>query len=334
MFPLRKVYKHNYYPPEPVEKLVTKGWHKADLHVHTLYSYDVVKAPWFHPEALYQKARSLGMKYITFTDHDTMKAYDVIGWQREGLVPGVEIRILDEKEVGHTIHVNVYELNKQQFRELENIATKAHSIELFLAYLRDAKLPHTYNHPFWAEPGEKPNYSVIPSLIELFPVVEYNMHRVRPKNVITLALADRYRKGVVATTDTHTGDVGRAFTLAKGETFREFFQAIADRQAFIVPRDLTVSLLAEEIEQWVDLMFHPDLQRAQARIRTGVRQLDRGLDAVMNGALRTRPVLKVVCESAGYAVSRSKLPVLWYIRTQHSLARQIKSELLEAGVSL
>src|SRR3974377_1715937 len=96
---------HNYLPGRPMEELLAEGWHRADLHVHTLCSYDVVKAPWLHPEALYRKAREMGLKYVTFTDHDTMRAYDMIGWEREALVPGVEIKIKDPKAVGHTLHV-------------------------------------------------------------------------------------------------------------------------------------------------------------------------------------------------------------------------------------
>jgi predicted metal-dependent phosphoesterase TrpH len=313
---------------------MAEGWYPADLHVHTLCSYDVVKAPWLHPEALYQKARSLGMKFITFTDHDTMHAYDMIGWERERLVTGVEIKINDPRRIGHTIHVNVYELNKKQFLELEAIAHKKACLESFLECLDSHRLPYVYNHPFWFETGETPNYKVIPHLIETFPVVEYNMHRVRPKNALTLALAGQYRKGVVATTDTHTGDIGRAFTLAKGETFREFYDAIRRCESFIVPQDLTLAILSEEIEQWMELLFRSGISRLQARMRTGIYSLDRGLDAVMKGALNDRPVLRWFCEGFGSAISWSRLPAFWYLQTQHSLAWQIRRELRASGVAV
>jgi predicted metal-dependent phosphoesterase TrpH len=326
--------RSQYHPNRPVTELLAEGWYPADLHVHTLCSYDVVKAPWLHPEALYQKARSMGMKYITFTDHDTMNAYDMVGWQREGLVPGVEIKIKDSRQIGHTIHVNVYELNKKQFLELEAIARKKTCLETFLQYLRDHDLPFTYNHPFWFEAGETPNYKVIPHLIRTFPVVEYNMHRVRPKNALTLMLAEQFGKGVVATTDTHTGDLGKAFTLAKGETFRDFYEAIRRRESFIVPQDLTLKILTEEIEQWMELLFRSGLSRLQARIGTGIHQLDRGLDAVMKGALNNRPVLRAVCQGFGYAISWSRLPAFWYLQTQHLLASQIRRELRASGVAV
>jgi predicted metal-dependent phosphoesterase TrpH len=326
--------RNNYYPTRSVQELVAEGWHRADLHVHTLCSYDVVKAPWLHPEALYEKARKMQMKYVTFTDHDSMRAYDMIGWEREGLVPGVEIKIKDARAVGHTIHVNVYELNKKQFIELEKIAKRSGDLELFLAYLNDHDLPYTYNHPFWSEPGEALNHHVIPYLIELFPVVEYNMHRVRRKNILTLALAEQFKKGVVATTDTHTGDLGKAFTLARGETFREYFSAIRRRESVIVPQDLTIKVLSEEIKDWVDLFFHPDLERIQANITTGFYQLDRGLRLMRQGHLKSRPRLSSFCEAVGYFMSWSRLPAICYLLTQNSGASQIRRELRASGIAV
>ena len=80
---------------------LAQGWQAADLHVHTLHSYDVIPTRHVDPLNLYLKARRRGMTYVAFTDHDTMAAYDQIGWRREGLVPAVEVhrqgiaRVLD-----------------------------------------------------------------------------------------------------------------------------------------------------------------------------------------------------------------------------------------------
>jgi len=98
------------------------GWRAADLHVHTSCSADVIKADAMHPEALYLKAGKLGMVFITFTDHDTMAAFDILGPQRNGLVSGVEIKIRDMDVLGHTIHINVFGLDKDQFLMLEETA--------------------------------------------------------------------------------------------------------------------------------------------------------------------------------------------------------------------
>jgi len=98
------------------------GWQAADLHVHSLFSPDVIKAESLHPERLYLRAKRNGLDYVTFTDHDTLDAYDILNPDLPGLVRGVELRIKDMKCVGHTIHVNVYDLDKSQFQMLKEIA--------------------------------------------------------------------------------------------------------------------------------------------------------------------------------------------------------------------
>ncbi len=271
------------------------------------------------------------MRFVTFTDYDTMDAYGLIGWDREDLVPGVEIKIKDP-QVRHTIHVNVYLLNRRHFHELERIAQDEACVESFLSYLRSNDLPHVYNHPFWFEPHEEPNYSAIPWLIEQFPVVEYNMHRVQQRNALAMVLAEKFGKGVVATTDTHMGDVGKAYTLAQGTTFRDFFNNIQQRKAYLVPQDLTLDVLSNEMTRWVELIFDPRLAKPHKGISTGIDKLDQGIRAVMEGALKNRPYLKVFCESFGYALSRARFPAWFYLQSQNSKAHQIHRQLRAAGV--
>ena len=211
--------------PEKTDEFLKQGWHQADLHVHTYYSGDVLPSKFLDPLVLYEKARKKGMRYITFTDHDTMDAYDRVGWTREGLVPGVEIKIKDMKNVGHSLHVNVYELNKMQFKELMKIAKVKQDIRTFVSYLKKNDLPFVYNHPFWYEHGEKPSLKAINTIIQLFPVTEYNMLRVWQKNALAVKLAQKHGKGIIASTDTHIGNIGRASTFAKGETFKEYFRS-------------------------------------------------------------------------------------------------------------
>ncbi len=201
---------------EQAVALLAGGWRAADLHVHTLHSYDVIPTRSVDPLSLYFKARRLGMTYVAFTDHDTMAAYDEIGWTREGLVPAVEVKILDRVNVGHTVHINVYTLNRGQFAEIRRLARSATDIRLLTDYLKDERLPYTFNHPFWHEAGETPNFQAVVEIAGLFPVLEYNMGRIGRINAQALRLADALGKGVTASTDSHIGDIGRAFTLAGG----------------------------------------------------------------------------------------------------------------------
>jgi predicted metal-dependent phosphoesterase TrpH len=312
--------------PERARKLMTLGWAAADLHVHTHHSYDVIPTRLVDPLTLYQKARRLGMTFIAFTDHDSMKAYDQIGWTREGLVPAVEVKILDRKTVGHTLHINVYSLSRGQFYEILRIAQIAQDLELLVSYLKDERLPYTFNHPFWHEAGEKPNLRAILDIVDFFPVLEYNMGRIARLNGLAFRLAQARGRGIVATTDTHVGEIGRAFSIGRGGTFLEFFDHIRSGQSFIVPADLNISRLKGEATVRIRQLFnkscwlHP---KDSLAIDTGVEILD----SLIARLAQARPgssgfgkkVLEILLEGA----SRSGIPGSLYLRSQRNLADQI-----------
>jgi len=311
---------------ERAKGLTTLGWAAADLHVHTLHSHDVIPTRLVDPLTLYHKARRLGMTYVAFTDHDTMNAYDQIGWTREALIPAVEVRILDRKKVGHTLHINVYTLNRGQFSEILRIAQIAQDLERLIAYLKDEHLPYTFNHPFWHEAGETPNFQAILDIVDFFPVLEYNMGRIARLNELALRLAGTRGRGIVATTDTHVGEIGRAFTIGRGGTFMEFFDKIRSGQSFIVPADLNISRLRGEASVRIRQLFdksawlHP---KDSLSIDTGSALLD-GIVARQAQARPGKPgfankILEVLLEGA----SRSGIPGSLYLRSQRNLADQI-----------
>ncbi len=304
-----------------------QGWLAADLHVHTICSPDVLPSRPLHPEALYYRAKTTGMNYVTFTDHDTMKAYDLIGWEREGLVPGVEIKINDPEMIGHTIHVNVFDLGPDQFEDLEEIAAVG-NLKDFLAYLARNDLPHVYNHPLWFEPGESPNLSAIPGLVKLFPVLEYNMHRIDRKNELVIKMAEKYNRGLVASTDTHSGMVGRVYTLSRGETFREFFRNIKKGNSYIVVRDLTKEDLVEEINVWISLIFSLETTPGAHGCSIGIGFLDKIIHALTSETLRDFPRLYGYAMGLAYRISNSGLPASVYLRWERSLLPEIEKQLL------
>jgi len=317
---------------EEARILLAEGWAAADLHVHTLHSYDVIPTRLVDPLALYQKARQLGMTYVAFTDHDTMDAYDQIGWTREGLIPAVEVKILDPEAVGHTIHINVYALDRGQFAEILKIARLAQNLERLVSFLKDEHLPYTFNHPFWHEPGEKPNLRAILDIADLFPVLEYNMGRIARINRQALRLAQAKKLGIVATTDTHIGKIGRAFTIARGKTFLEFFDQIRMRQSFIVPADLNITHLKEETTIRIRQLFNKSgwlYPKDSLEMDTGSAILDRIIarlaKAHPEGPRFVKKILKIILEAA----SRSGIPGSLYFRSQRNLADRI-SGLLES----
>jgi hypothetical protein len=308
-------------------RLLEEGWHEADLHVHTYYSKDVLPSTFLDPRALYEKARQKGMKYVSFTDHDTMEAYDRVGWGKEGLVPGVEIKIKDMKNVGHSIHVNVYELTKAQFRELMELAKVKQDIFTFIGYLKEKGLPFVYNHPFWYEHGEKPNFRVVHKLLQLFPVAEYNMHRVWQKNALAMKLAEKYGKGIIAATDTHVGDIGRASTFAQGETFGEFFDNIAKGRVFLNAQDLTVQVLREEISKWIEFIFSLDMVRLEKVVHTQIRTLNYFINLFEKGALENYPLVRKSVEKLLSAIAKSGAPAFCYLKLQSFLVYKMNRQL-------
>lgn len=297
------------------EVLRKLGWQAADLHVHTLFSPDVISVRSLHPERLYQTAKEKGMDFVTFTDHDTMAAYDILSPEMNGLVRGAEIGIKDMKSVGHTIHINVYDLSNKQFQELVDIAALG-DLHSFLDFLGKEKLPFVYNHPLWFEAGERPNLSVIPDLIKLFPVIEYNMHRVRRKNEIVMELAIRNGKGLIASTDTHSGMIGQAYTLSRGKNFKEFYNNICQGKSYIVVRDLTKQDLIQEMNIWLDLVSSQEMILKNKNISTGISHLDRLMAILASKSLRDFPRVYRAALCAMHKISNSGLPAGLYIRRE------------------
>jgi len=249
---------------------------KADLHLHSNFSYDVLNLPELSPRALYDKAVAKGMGFFCLTDHETMKGYEALRAELEReygdappipLISGVEIKVHDPK-IGHTVHVNVLGLDR---KDLGQLARRRRSMDDFLAYCADHDLYHAYNHPFWFERGERGSLAAVAGLIKRFPVIELNAGRIPQLNRRTLELAQRFGKAVVATSDSHTGQVGKAYTEAPGRTPEEFLRNIRCGAWRAVPHDASFREFMREIRETIDLVFVK--QNAFTPKRTFLRQL-------------------------------------------------------------
>lgn len=313
---------------EVAEALLREGWKKADLHVHSSCSYDVPPVEAMRPEILFEKAKDQGLYFVTFTDHDTVKAYDMLGWDRMGLVPGVEIAIKDPEKTGHTIHVNVFELDSEEFGELEIIANQEHDIKSLIRYLRTHDLPHIYNHPYWFAIGDHPNLWAVPELIKQFHVIEYNMQDLMEKNLIVSTLARKYGKGIVATTDSHTGRMGAVYTLAKEDSFREFYNNVANGRSYTVIEGGTQRHLTKEINSWVELVFSMDRHtREELDFTTKVSSFDRLINIFASERVREFPKVNRFLKSFFQNFSRSGLPAYMHMRAEKSLVSRIEKNL-------
>ncbi len=312
--------------------LIKQGWKAADLHVHTFYSYDVVPTREVDPLVLFERARARGMSFVCFTDHDTMEAYDRVGWTREGVITGVEVKVLDRRRVGHTVHINIYTLDKRQFKEIEKIARVAGDIEMLVEYLKGENLPFTFNHPFWHEPGEKLNAGAVVELADVFPVLEYNLGRIGKLNRMVLKLATAKDREVVAGTDSHTGDAGRIFTVARGEDFREFFESIKSGEARLVTEDLTYQRIKNEIRNRLEMLMDSRrwvMGKKGLKMETGNVLADAVIATLSGGREREESlaVRRELVKFLARMVSSTGVPARIYLRKQNMLAIRIQEEL-------
>lgn len=294
--------------------LMENGWHKADLHVHTCCSFDVLSAASMHPESLFRKGRRNGLDIVTFTDHDTVRANDILGWKREGFVPGVELSIKDPVNVGHTVHINVFGFDREQFMEMERLARERRDIYSLIDYFRSNDLPYIYNHPFWFPRGDRPDLLAVPELVRHFPVVEYNMQDLRQKNLFVMALAQRYGKGMAVTSDSHTGNIGSVYTIARGDTFHEYFSNISKGRSYMVIDEPFRRHLTGELDSWIELAFSRRKDtREEIGFTTGMGQLDKLISLLGSDSLEKNPRMSCTAKSILKHISGSGLPALMYM---------------------
>lgn len=289
----------------------------------------MIDSPEFHPEAIYRKALARGLDYLSITDHDTMDAYDIIGWERENLVPGVELTLIDPVNVGHTLHINIYELNKAQFLECKLIAEKDRNLITLVDFLRDQQLPYVYNHPFWfSKHDRRPNYKSIAEIAPLFPVLEYNMKQIGELNRMVLWMGKKFGKGIAANTDTHLGEVGDTRTLARGDDFRSYFESIARGDSLIVPRDMCVNALTREIETWINTIFRLNGDCVRKLKLTGVRMVDNLIHFFAASRPGRYPYSFYLLENGLKRLVRTRIFAGIYLRAQAGSARRIGQALM------
>lgn len=313
---------------------------RADLHLHSSFSYDVINHPALAPRALYERARERGMGLFTLTDHETMRG--ILSLQSElreefgdtppiPAVTGIEIYVRDPR-VGHVIHVNVLGLDQKQANAL---AKRRRDLDAFLSFCEREHLYHAYNHPFWFEPGERATLETISELVERFPVVELNAGRILPLNHRTIALAEQHGKSLVACSDSHTGRVGRAYTTAPGRTAEEFLANVTSGNSIVVPRCTSLGDFLDEVHGTLDLVF--SLQQALPIKRTFLRKYPR-LRRVAQLALESDRVMKsgllqqIARRALGIIAYAPASAFIWEQRQMHKRLEELEAALADPGL--
>jgi hypothetical protein len=212
---------------------------KADLHLHTDASDDHIDWPFrlpmkpiLSPLETYTLAKSRGMDYVTFTDHDTidgaMRLHDALGkWPADFFIseeitaayPGLE----------HDIHVNAFDITPSQHDAIQRLPRLEHGIHVgeLSKYLKREDILYSWNHPFWSSTCSDIAMRTLDEIAEHFGVVEVR-NGTRRKSLCDVAETLAYSKQAarVGGSDSHTYDAGLTYTLATGETPREFLESI------------------------------------------------------------------------------------------------------------
>ena len=165
----------------------------ADLHIHTMYSYDSL----IDPRSLVKFALMKGLSIIAVTDHNTLKgAYLTLRVNREFnnelfIIPGIEVRT----EVGDVLLLFI----------LEEPPRRLNLYELF-DFARDVDAIVVLPHPF------RRHYNLNLKMIFRFDAIEVlNGRCSRRANLSARRLAEMLCKPKTAGSDAHTlFEVGRA----------------------------------------------------------------------------------------------------------------------------
>ncbi len=206
----------------------------CDLHVHTNASIDTISwpvtrnvRPLLDAVASYELAKSRGMEYVTFTDHDTIEGARELELELGNLpkdfFTSVEISSKNPY-TGHSVHVNAFDITPDQHQRTQELRNDLVALTKYL--VREGVL-YAWNHPVWDEKGVPPSQTDLERLLPLFPAVEVrNGTRREHLNAVAEALAISGMKARTAGSDSHTDGIGTTWTEAPGATLKEYLENV------------------------------------------------------------------------------------------------------------
>lgn len=232
---------------------------KADMHVHS--SLSSRPSEWFlqrlgtkesytDPETIYREAKRHGMKFVTITDHNEIKASVALKERYpDEVITGVEVTTYFP-ENGCKAHILVYGLSEAQFALINRLR---HDIYELRACLKEMDLAYAVAHATFSI-NKKLTLDTLERLILMFDCFEgINGSRSRMGNEVLVEalegltpevidrLHSKYRiepysenpwiKGFTGGSDDHSGlFIAKAFTEAEAETQEEFLAALKARR--------------------------------------------------------------------------------------------------------
>lgn len=306
------------------DKLSVESQIRIDTHMHSEASYDVLDRS-LAPDKLIVHTDRLGLMPV-LTDHNTYNgvieaenAFEENGNVTD-FVPGVEFSLKPVKAARldtdmmkdmHTLHIGVLGLSESQFNDLD-IMAKAGDLDGFTDYCRKNSLAYVYHHIFWCEAGERLNWKAVPMIVKhYFDVVELNAKRTKEQNDLTLKLAAELGVPIVAASDSHIGEPGKAFTFGTGSNFEDFWwNSVIPGKAYVVQDNLTTVAFIAEVKKFIKDFFSadPDYLRSKGiLLETGIGFFQMLMNQLAYGKLREMEGFRRMIESSLENIAASRL---------------------------
>lgn len=219
---------------------------KMDMHVHTRFSTEELDLGVMKitvnmagdPVSIYKRAKSLGMDFVTFTDHNTIDGCLYLLEKMphvDDFVISEEITTFDPK-YKFVVHVNAYNITKLQHRRITKMRE---DFTKLIGYLKEQNIVYSYNHPYWHRYYDyiitvpKPMQRVY-DLAKNFRIIEgSNSFRLQKQNQMAQTMAQALELSMIAGSDCHGGSVGRAYTLAEANNIKEFLKEVKAGRTWI-----------------------------------------------------------------------------------------------------
>ncbi len=231
---------------------------RIDMHCHSRFSVERIKYlpglayyPLLEPEESYDLAKRRGMDFVTLTDHDTIDGCKALIDRRgelDDFIFGEEVSVAFPDD-GTVVHINVYDIDEPQHRELQRTRGNIHD---FVEYCRAIDKLFVLNHMTWNAQHRPLRRRQIEAMLELFPVFEgLNGARSYAHNAFAWYATRGYDKVLTAGSDSHTNRVGTTYTLSSGTTQGELIAAIRAGDAAICGGFGTPEKLSDDV--WIVL---------------------------------------------------------------------------------
>ncbi len=242
---------------------------RVDMHCHSTFSDErlrwlpgVVYHPMSTPEQVYDQAKARGMDFVTITDHDTIDGCLHLLNRRGDLADffiGEEVSVTFPED-GTVVHINVFDHNEQQHREIQPLRRNIYEC---VEYLRRIDKLYVINHLTWTAQHRVLKPWQIEAMLRLFPVFEgLNGTRSYAHNAFAWYATRGHDKVMIGGSDSHTNRVGTTYTLSQGDTPTQLIANIRSGQAAMCGAFGTPEKLADDV--WLCLQAEAERRLADA----------------------------------------------------------------------